>query len=1026
MRRCQSAARLLVGCLGAGCLLLSATALRGADRCKEFVDGLRAPERGYYDVALDYLEAMRGSPLADKAFRKTIDYEIGVTLLEQCRTLPTAGRAAELEKARTCFQKFLAAHLEHPLVVSANRHLAGVLIEQGRLDKEIARQSGKLPDDRDRLLEQARGLFADAQKALAVVDAQLNKTQKSFGRVDPSDAAAIQRRDRVRGEIILTRLALANALYEIAFTYEPDSNRRKLALEDAAAKFGEYYWKYEQWLGGCVFRLEEARCYKELGDYANAMSILDGLATLRAGDEQGFRQIRTAATKLALQTLLMPKVKKYKDAWAWYEKWESNNEQSGESDADATAVTYLGGEAALELARAVNRNDADQAEVRHEYLKRAKDLLSLAASSPGEYRKKARLLFTDPLLTAGQVHVETPKSYADACDRAKLAWERLQDTNLTPDEMDRFRAEARECFRFALAHSPGEAKIDDRNAIRYCLAYLDWAAEDYYDAAVLGEFLARRYSDGTHAQRGAEIAMMAYARLCGEIVAGDDRKFETGRMMAIADFITHRWPNTPVADGARMLQIRTAMAKKDTAKALDCLARIADDSPRRGDAELIAGEGLWNVFFEAAGLPEEQQPTKDAMTKTLSTARKLLEEGLARLRKPVDAGGEVSYSLEVGALTLAKIYLQMGEGGKAVKCLDDPKIGPHTLATANNKTIDHGSFRVAACESALRAYVATQQLDKAQEAMNALEKAGGVNVSQVYMSLGRQLEASLKRLRAEGDDKAAAKAARGFEFFLTRLAARPAAESNFATLYWVAETFMTLGDGLPASDGKPPAEAMEYYRKAAGVYEKILNACESDAKFAPKPGAITAVQIRLAGCLRCQREFAKSLQVLVEVLKTRETLLQAQREAAYTYQAWGADEPGYYVLAIRGGHKAERKDGSVSNLVWGWGAIARRVQYLKKFNNDFHEARFNLALCQLKYAESKTGKERNDQLHQAERAILVIQTIEPNMGGQKWYGQYDTLLRSIQGLLGVKEDKRGLKATEETSSPSAKQNGLKK
>ena len=308
---------------------------------------------------------------------------------ERCRW--PSGRP-RLEKARACFQKFLADHREHPLVVSANRHLADVLVEQGKLDKELARQSGKPPDERDRLLEQARGLFADAQKALAVVDAQLNKTQKSFGKVDPSDTAAIQRRNQVRSEIILTRLALAKTFYEIAATYEPDSNRRKVALEEAAAKFGEYYWKYEQWLGGCVFRLEEARCYKELGDYANAMTILDELATLRSGDEQGFRQIRTAATKLALQTLLAPKMKKYKDAWAWYEKWESGNEQSGEPDAEAAAVTYLGGEAALELARAIDKNDAAQAELRQEYLKRAKDLLSLAASSPGEYRKKARLL----------------------------------------------------------------------------------------------------------------------------------------------------------------------------------------------------------------------------------------------------------------------------------------------------------------------------------------------------------------------------------------------------------------------------------------------------------------------------------------------------------------------------------------------------------------------------------------------------------------------------------------------------------
>ena len=1021
MRSWQGVARLLVGCLSLGCLFLPASPLFGAERCKDFLDGLREPERGFYDVALEYLEAMRGSPLADKAFLATIDYEIGVTLLDESRTLPLVERESELEKARVCFQKFLTDQPRHPLVTSANRHLANLLVERGRLNEERARQSGKTSEEREQLLEQARGLFQDAQKAFAVVDVQLNKTNRAFGKVDPSDTAAIQRRNQVRSEIIVTRLALAKMLYEIAFTYQPDSNRRKVALEEAAAKYDEYYGKYEQWLGGCAFRIEEARCYKELGDYAKATSILDELTTLRSGEDEGFRRVRTAATELALQTLLAPQVKKYKDAWAWYEKWESTVEQPDESDNEAMAVRYLGGEAALELARSLDKNDASRAKLRGEYLKRAKDLLSLAASSPGEYRKKARLLFTDPLLTAAQAPVEIPKGFGDACERAKLAGDQLQEGNLTPEQTDRLQAEARECFRFALAHAPGDVKIDDLNVIRYSLAYLDWAAEDYYDAAVLGEFLARRYPDHARAQQGAEIAMKAFRKLSLDNSARDERKFEAGRATAMADFITKRWPKSPVADEAWMMQIHIAMAKKDSAKALECLARIATDSPRRGDAELITGQTLWNAYVETMRLPEDRQPTRAEMTKMISTARKLLEDGIGRLRKPVDAGGEVSYPLAMGTLALAKVCLQLGEGPKAVEWLDDPKIGAHTLAKTANKTFDQGNFRVEALMAALRAYVATQRLDKAKETMNALEKAGGtVNVTRIYITLGRQLEESLKRLRVEGNDKEAAKAVRGFEFFLARIAARPAAESSFSALYWVAETFMNLGDSLASGDGKPPPEAMNYYQQAAEVYEKTIVTCNADPKFAPQPGATTAIQIRLARCLRRLGEFEKAMDVLTEILKTRETLLEAQREAAYTYRAWGEEKPGYFMLAIRGGHKIERKDGSVSYLVWGWGGIARKVQEIKKYSDIFNEARYNLALCHLRYAESQSGQEQVKQLRQAEGDILVIQRIRPEMGGEKWYGQYDALLRKIQRRLGVKEDKQGLKAAEKELSPAAK------
>jgi tetratricopeptide (TPR) repeat protein len=308
--------------------------------------------------------------------------------------------------------------------------------------------------------------------------------------------------------------------------------------------------------------------------------------------------------------------------------------------------------------------------------------------------------------------------------------------------------------------------------------------------------------------------------------------------------------------------------------------------------------------------------------------------------------------------------------------------------------------------------------------MDSLEKTSGANVTRLYMNLGRQLEETLKRLRAEGNDAQAAKVARGFEFFLTRLAGRPASESNFGTLYWVAETFMDLGNSLGADDKRPPAEALNYYQKAAEAYKKLVEACRADAKFVPQPGALTAVQLRLARCLRRLGKCEEAMAVLVETLKDRERLLDAQREAAFTYQAWGEEKPGYFILAVNGGHNVKKPDGSVSHLVWGWGAIARRVQQNtkqdEKLSDVFHEARYNLALCQLGYAESKSGQEKTDQLRKAEGYILAVQIIRPQMGGEKWYGQYDALLKRIQGLLGKKESERGLKAIEQKLATPAK------
>ena len=86
----------------------------------------------------------------------------------------------------------------------------------------------------------------------------------------------------------------------------------------------------------------------------------------------------------------------------------------------------------------------------------------------------------------------------------------------------------------------------------------------------------------------------------------------------------------------------------------------------------------------------------------------------------------------------------------------------------------------------------------------------------------------------------------------------------------------------------------------------------------------------------------------------------------------------------------------------------------------FNEARYNLALCRMKYALGKADPEKTDLLQQAEQDILVVQRLRPDLGGKKWYDQYDALLRKIQQLMGVKADQQGLKAAEGRLSSAEK------
>jgi len=299
------------------------------ERCKEFVDGLRAPERGYYDLALDYLEAMRGSPLADKAFRETIDFEIGVTLFEQCRTLPLAERSAELEKPAPAFKS------SSPITASI-RWWSRQPLPGRRADRTGENSTRTSPASRARRPTSATSCWSKLaacsskrRRALAVVDAQLNKTQKSFGKVDPSDNRGSPTPQPGAKRDHPQRLASARTLYEIAATYEPDSNRRKVRSKRRPPSSASATGNTNNGSAAASSASKKARCYQELGDYANAMTILDGLASLRSGDEQGFPPNPHRRHQAGPANAAGAEMKKHKDAWAWYEKWESSHEAVG-------------------------------------------------------------------------------------------------------------------------------------------------------------------------------------------------------------------------------------------------------------------------------------------------------------------------------------------------------------------------------------------------------------------------------------------------------------------------------------------------------------------------------------------------------------------------------------------------------------------------------------------------------------------------------------------------------------------------
>jgi hypothetical protein len=675
---------------------------------------------------------------------------------------------------------------------------------------------------------------------------------------------------------------------------------------------------------------------------------------------------------------------------------------------------------------------------------------------PSDFQEAARKLL--PELVGGDVEAAArpePKSFAEAKTAAKDAIDAMQTANLLvrtlPSRMSGASAtekvdlkkqldEAKEqaakgqydamgYCRLALKLADSETSLDDLNLVRYLLCYLLYNEGNYFDAIVVGDLLAKRYPDSQGARQCAEIVLASFQRLHSESNS-DDKEFETQQIMAIADYIVKKWPDQPEADKALNTLIGFMIRAKKLDQAQAYLAKIPVESPQRGSAELKTGQALWASYLENSKqirdwennvqpLPEaaDLPALKKELDELKGEARQTLLNGVERMQK----SGEMSSVLATAVLYLAQIYIDTNEAGKSIELIEDPKIGVLTLVNNKDPFVSGEGIPEETYKTALRAYISSlaspgadikATIDKARGVMDALKANlatsahGQQKLVAIYVSLARDLQRQM-----EIAEPAAKKSLGvGFETFLKEVAA-DATELNIMS--WVGDTYRGMGDSfgqilrLPAVEAK---EAKGYFTKAADIYQKILDKGKSDANFLPA-AMKTHVLIQLAKTKKSMGDYIAARDMYESILKGNSILLPVQMEAAKLYQDWGGTGKGQqenYMRAIVGARPDQSKNGK--NTLWGWGEIARMTAGNSQFRDQFHEARYNLALCRYNYALTQDdASKKKEQLQRAKSDIALTAGLYPDLGGNEWRAKYDNLLKTIQKALGEKtEGLRGL------------------
>jgi tetratricopeptide (TPR) repeat protein len=1021
-------------------LALSCVVL-AAQPTEEFVKGLQ--ERGLHELSLEYLDRLKSSPLVDEATRKQIPYLRGVALVEQSRqTTDAAARNRLLDEARTELEQFAEANPQSVLSAESQTQLG--MVQMGR-GQEFVAEAASLPKEsaydaqRESLNREARVRFAEAretfQRAEATYTKELEKLPPTLSNEASDDTGS--KRQQYRGRVAQLRYLASQSQFELARTYSPDADEFKKLNRSAADELATLYEEFGRSGNtvGLYAHLAEGRCYQAIGEYAMALGCYEDI--LRQPNVlEPFRKLIAAALHRKAEVLIAQE--KYDlaiDACNACLK-DARNEEERESE--WLAVRYRLAEALAKKAETVASNAMQQRKLQAE----ARDAYRFVARFPGELQVAARTAAAsaegagpaeagrrdEP--TTFQAAYDLGKDALASYNAAKLATPSAEKNNpaAVPQlqaQMDRGKADARHYF--GVASTLVEVDTDPAllNEVRYFLCWLYWEAEDFYRAAVLGEFLARRFPDHPAASSAAKISMAAFERLYNQALASGSKKndgdFEARHMAQLAEFIVRRWPGTEDADAAFGVLVSIAIRTGRTDDAERLLGQASKQSRPR--LELLLGNALWGRYLELSKTDAESPAGAESLSKLKASAIKYLQSGGNTASKEMS----VSDSGVTAALYLVQALLSDGEYSEAIRRLEEKETGLLTLITKKHPTASKPAYAIEAYKAALRAYVSVTppQDKKAVAAMQSLEKlvtsnnADGKAAEQlmrIYISMGVALQKQLEELQSAGKREEATRVAGAFAKFLDRIGAEQA-EADWPTRVWLAQMYYSLGTGDqsdPAGNGTRSApiatadkSAREHLNKSLIAYQKLLDEVAKDPKLAPSESAVLAVKMQLGECFRALGRYGDALDTFSDILRDKEASLAVQRAAALAYQERGQREDAQWLeRAIHGGYKVKATG---RNRIWGWLRISqvagRAAQSDPKFWDSFFEARFNLSKCRYLAAIKQSGDERQQDLARARQSIQSLAQLYPKLGGEQWKPQFDRLTRDIQ-----REEAKNLRA----------------
>jgi hypothetical protein len=929
--------------VAASCLTVCAD-----ERHLDFVQGLR--DRGYHDLAVEYLEQLAKRENLPDSVRAVIDYELGkVMLLQATEERDLVKRDEQLEKSREHLQRFVSEHAGHARAADAMTDLALILVERGRV-AVLQSNSPTKRAQRKELQEQARGYFGDARKQFDEAEKKFQAEYKKFPSfidpTNPRNKQQIEDRREAQLNVMQAQLNLAVIEYEAAQTFDRESKEFKDTLNLAVKKFEDVYTRYRGWLAGLYARMWMGKCFEEMGDPRKAVGFYEELEKHEDPALKGLqRQV------IYFHIICMNKRGDYVLAQDTAQRWINENPREARTK-QGLGVRMELASSLRDQAKKLPENDNNRSRM----LAQAMTIWNEVARFEGEFKELALQEKAKWGALVGR------RDRTMTFDEALTVAERAR-------EEDKW-AEAAEAYEIALSQVTDKQDINQINKTRYLYGFCLYQLKKYLQAGVVCQHIALRHPDSGLALHSTYISLASFVRSYETAKEGEQPEVDRAQLERMAAHLESRWPDTNEADFARIALGAIALKRDELAAAAQAYERVSPKSEDYLMARQRAAESYWNAYLSGVA-------ASDAATKAtelqghLQKAREIFSKSRDERLAKLDPAQPIPEDAVRADLFLAQVYLEGGQDKESLALLE-----PLVKAVEERKDLD--SLQLPALTAAMQAYVRLENLDQAEVIMNKIEATGKdtAEITALFQLLAEQLKQKMDRLVNLGDKAGAEQTRRSFLAFLDRLSRREAGQT-FDSLSWVAASFF----GLAA------------YDQAERLYRDILTkfgdepAIKADPK---KQRALMSTRLQLVVALRQQKKYAEARQLIEPLYKTNSKALDVIMEYGRVLSWCATETPADYENAIK-----------------HWKQYSGYMGFMKPKPAQYYPCWLYLALSRIGKASASPGTQAQEYTLAGREINFVLSTMADTDRNRPLDDSFDDLV-PYAAALGVAEKPKTL------------------